>query len=100
MPTWRADQCVLVDRAGMTDLDEVVDLGTALDAGFAYRGTVDGRICSDLDVIFEHNAARLRYLEPFFLGRAGVAKTVRSDRRIVVNDAVTADLTVFTNRTV
>ena len=46
------DQGVFVDGARVADLDEVVDLGPAFDTGFADRGTVDRRICTDLDIVF------------------------------------------------
>src|SRR6478752_1021000 len=76
-------QRVLVDGARMPDLHEVVDFRSAFDPRFADRRTIDRRICTDLDIIFKHDAAHLRYLQPAFFLVLRVAETVRADRRIV-----------------
>src|SRR5580765_5276392 len=82
----------------MPDLHEVVYFRSAFDPRFADRGTIDRRICTDLDIIFKHDAADLRYLQPAFLLVFRIAETVRPDRRIVLHDTVTPNLAVFPDR--
>src|SRR5688572_9253997 len=79
----------------MSDLDEVVDLRTALDPRLADRRAVDRRVRSDLDIVLENNTAGLRNLQPSLLFVLRVTESVRADRRVVVNDAIRADLAIL-----
>jgi len=94
----RTNERVLIDGARMSDLYEVVDLSAAFDARFADRGAIDGRVCADLDIVFEHDATGLRNLEPGFFSSLCVTKTIAADRRVVVNYATRADLAILTHR--
>src|SRR5690606_24507240 len=78
-------------------LDEVVDLRTASYSGFADGRPVDGGIRADLNVILDNDNAGLRYFKPLFFFGLGVAETVRTDRRIIVDNTVITDSTIFAN---
>ena len=94
----RANQCVFFDRAGMSDLHEIVNFRAAFDSRFADRSTINRRIRADLDIIFQHNSPDLRNFQPSFFFRLCITETVRTDCRVIVNDAVFADLAIFADR--
>ncbi len=48
----------------MAYVDQVVDLGAASDAGFAYAGAVDAGICLDLGIALYHYVAGLHDFVP------------------------------------
>ena len=50
---------MLAHHAVVPDLDQVVDLGAAADAGDIQRRTIDGRVGSNLDVVLDDNAPDL-----------------------------------------
>src|SRR5262249_24099493 len=97
-PCLRTDQRIFLDRTRMPDLYKVIDLCSAFYTRFADRGAVYRRIGADLDVIFEHNPIHLWDLQPAFFLVPCVTETIGTDRRIIVNDAVTPDLAIFANR--
>ncbi len=96
----RAKQGVLSDGRGMPYLDQVVDLGTAPDAGFANNGAIDAGICLDLDLVFEHGRARVERLGPAAFGVASEAEAVRADDCAVAERYVVAEAAVFPNNRV
>ena len=59
-----AEEGVFADRRAVADLDEVVDFGAGVDAGFADGGAVDGGVGLDFDVVFEDGRAGLEDLVP------------------------------------
>ena len=63
-PTWAQSRVSGADRGAVADLDEVVDLGAGVDAGFADGGAVDAGVGLDLDVVFKDGAARLQDFVP------------------------------------
>src|SRR5207245_5682989 len=56
----RGNHHVFSDLAVVADVDQVVDLGAAPDAGDFQGSAVDGRVGADLDVIGDFEAAGLR----------------------------------------
>src|SRR5688572_30423550 len=81
----------------MADLNQIVDLRSTFYPRLADRRAIDRRIRTDLDIVFDHNPADLRDLEPTFLFILGISKTVRSDRRVVMDDAIRTDLAILAN---
>ena len=74
----------------MTDLDQIVQLRAALDARFAGGRSIDCSIRTDLNIIFDHNSANLRNLQPVPIFVLGKSEAVRPDDGVVVNnDALT-----------
>ena len=58
MPACATIDAALADRAVVSDLHEVVDLGAAADPRVAERAAVDGRVGADLDVVLDPRRAR------------------------------------------
>ena len=79
----------------MADLDEVVDLGAGVDAGFADGGAVDAGVGLDFDVVFEDDRAGLEDLVPGAVGLAGEAEAVGADDGAVLQDDVVAEVAVL-----
>src|SRR5205814_6519500 len=67
------------DGDTVRDLYEVVDLGPFTDARLADRWPVDGRIRTDLDVVFDDDAGVLRDLEVRAVGLLHEAEPVAAD---------------------
>ena len=63
-PTWAQSRVSFADGRAVADLDEVVDLGAGVDAGFADGGAVDAGVGLDFDVVFEDGGAGLEDLVP------------------------------------
>ena len=58
----RDEDDVFADVAVVADVDEVVDLGSAADAGLLERAAVDGGVGADFDVVFDEEGSLLREL--------------------------------------
>src|SRR5438128_11521815 len=69
------DDRVLADLDVVTDLHEVIDLGSAADDRLSQGGAVDRRVGADLDVVLDQHGADLRDL-PVFFTVEGVAEAV------------------------
>jgi hypothetical protein len=54
------NQTMPPDRAVVSDLDKIVDLGALADDGVASRAAIDRRIGADLDLILDYDAPGLR----------------------------------------
>ena len=93
----RANQRVFFDRAGMSDLHEIVNFRAAFYSRFADRSAVNRRIRADFHIVFDDDTSRLRNFQPTFFFVFSVAETVRADSRIVVNNTIFADFAIFTN---
>src|SRR5687768_4430491 len=97
-PGLRTNERVFVDGARMSDLHKIVDLRTTLDARLADRCGVDRGIRAHLDIIFQNDTPDLGDLHPMFVFVLCIAKTVRADGRVIVDDTIRADLTILPNR--
>src|SRR5205814_2525375 len=82
------------------DLHEVVDLGPFTDARLAHRRSVDGRIRTDLDVVFDDDAGVLRDLEVRAVGLLHETEPVAADHGAVLHDNAIAEHHPFANRRV
>jgi len=95
----RAQQGIAAHRGAMAYLDEIIDLGAGMDAGFADAGAVDAGIRLDFDVVFENGRAGLNDFVPGFAGwhpgLFGEAEAVRSDDGSVLEDDIVAKLTML-----
>src|SRR5712692_6852587 len=87
-PSLGADDGVLSDATGVADLDEVVDLRAASDAGLADGSAIDAGVGLDLDIIFDHDSAGLDDLVVRAVAAAGA----------VGDDDVGPNARAFTNR--
>src|SRR3989338_2524459 len=90
-----AEQGVLADRRGVADLDEVVNLGAAADAGFADGGAVNGGAGLDFDVVFDNDRPRLRDLVVAAGVLAGEAVAVAADDGGVLQNDAMSQLTML-----
>ncbi len=81
----------------MAYLNEVVHLGSGLDAGFANRRTVDAGIGLDFYVVFKDGGTGLLNLVPRTLRLLGEAETIGSNDGSILQDDMIAELTVLTD---
>jgi hypothetical protein len=101
MPTWPAmtapsptgqgnENDVFANVTIVADVDEVIDLRAAADPSLLQSASVDGGVCANLNIVFDHHRSLLRKL--CVSARCGVtheAKTIRSNHCAGVNhDAV------------
>src|SRR5947207_11349767 len=70
----------------MTNLDEVVNLGPALNAGLAGRRPIDGGVRADLNVVFDDDLADLRNLQPASVFVFSEAESVAPEDCVIVNN--------------
>src|SRR5947208_16870727 len=74
----------------MSDLDQIVNLGSTSDVGFANTGAVDAGICLNLHIIFNHRRPGLDNFVPAAGVILGKAKTIAAnDYAILQNDVIT-----------
>src|SRR5438046_8064683 len=74
----------------MSDLEQIVNLGSARDMGFANTGAVDAGICLNLHIIFNHRRPGLDNFVPAAGVILGKAKTIAAnDYAILQNDVIT-----------
>src|SRR3989338_7703628 len=94
-PHLGAEQAVLAYARGVADLDEVVNLGAAADAGFADGGAVNGGAGLDFDVVFDNDRPRLRDLVVAAGVLAGEAVAVAADDGGVLQNDAMSQLTML-----
>src|SRR5688572_11320207 len=82
----------------MTNLHEIVELRAATDPAFTNRSAIDRRARADLHVIFKHDSAGLRNLQPALLLVPRVTKPVATDHRVVEDHDALADDRALANR--
>src|SRR5437588_2032294 len=75
-PNLRADQVVWTDYTSVTDVDEIVDLGSSHDTSLAERGAINRGACADLNVVFDRYCACLQDAVPFTVCLLGVSEAV------------------------
>jgi hypothetical protein len=85
-----AEESILTDRRAVPHLNEIIDLGSSMNAGFADRGSIDAGVGLNLDGIFEDCGAGLKDLVPGPVGLAGEAKTVCADNGSVLKNDIVA----------
>src|SRR5947199_9244597 len=74
----------------MSDLDQIVNLGSTSDVGFANTGAVDVGICLNLHIIVNHRRPGLDNFVPAAAAILGKAKTIAAnDYAILQNDVIT-----------
>src|SRR2546427_12712123 len=75
----------------MSDLDQIVNLGSTSDVGFANAGAVDAGICLNLHIIFNHRRPGLDNFVPAAGIILGEAKTIAANDYSILQDHVIAD---------
>src|SRR5437899_8402498 len=74
----------------MSDLDQIIDLGSARDMGFANTGAVDAGICLNLHIIFDHRRPGLDNFVPAAGVILGETETIATnDHTVLQNDVIT-----------
>ena len=58
-PNLRDNQAMAADRAVVSDMHKIIDLGALADYGIAGGAAVDGRIGADLDVVLDDGPSDL-----------------------------------------
>src|SRR5215831_8540755 len=82
----------------MPNLHQIVELRAALDAGLAGGSAIDGGVGADFHVVFDDDAADLRYFQPAPVLVFGESEPIRSDDCVVMDDDTLADGRVCANR--
>ena len=93
-----ADDVVLSDDAGMTDLTEAVNFRSALHASFTEAGTIDGRERLNLDIILYNGDTGLEDLMLRAIGALCESETVTTDHDAIVQRDSVANTCVFADR--
>src|SRR5208283_5924296 len=91
----RDEQRVVAYGATVADLDQVVDLRAAPNAGFANAGAVDAGVGLDLDVAFDDHVAGLTDIVPVSRVVLGEAKPVDADLGAVLQQNVVSQSAEF-----
>src|SRR5438132_12758582 len=81
----------------MSDLDQIVNLGSTSDVGFANTGAVDAGICLNLHIIFNHRRPGLDNFVPAAGIILGETKTIAADDYSILQDHVIADAAVLSH---
>ena len=87
------DDAVAADQAVMSDLTEIIDLGSFADDGVAQSAAVDLGARSDLDVVVNDDTPDLRDLD-MLLAVGDVAEAVLADMTAGVNHHPVSDMGV------
>src|SRR6185503_18057993 len=82
----------------VSDLHQVVHLGTGADARLAHCRPIDSRIRSDLDVVLNHDAAPLRDLQMRAVGLPGDSKSLAPNDGALLQDDTVAKHAAVTDR--
>ena len=85
------------DRAVVSDLHQIVDLGALADDGIAGGAAVDGRIGADLHIVLNDDAAGLRDFLMALRARQ-IAKPVLADTGARMDDDAIADQRMLDRR--
>src|SRR3984957_20887499 len=70
--------------AGVTHLDQIIDLGAAPDTGFAHGGAVDHAVRLNFHVVLDDGDAGLAHLVPASVGVARKTIAIAADRHAVL----------------
>ena len=90
-------QHVAADGHAVADLHEVVDLGAGLDARFAHRRAIDGRVGAQLDVILDDDRGHLGNLLVRPIAPAHEAVAVAADDDAVLENHAIANRHALTH---
>ncbi len=86
----RAEKIVLADFDIVSQMAEVIDLGTAADDGVVHRAVVDGGAGADFDVISDDSAAELADVMVMALFIGGEAEALTADDGVRTKDDAVA----------
>jgi len=92
-----AKEGILADSGTVAYLNEVVDFGPGVNAGFADGGAVDTGVGLDFNCVLKDGGARLKNLVPGAIGLACEAEPVSADDGAVLKDDIVSELAVFAN---
>src|SRR5271169_3385080 len=92
-----AEQRVLSYFAGVADLHEIVNFRAAADLRLADRGTVNGGVSLDLDVVADDGGARLTHFVPMAVRFAREAEAVAADDDSVLQQDAVAKAAILAN---
>ena len=90
-----AQHGVSADLGSVANQDEVIELGTAADAGFADCGAIHASIGLYFDVVFEHGRAGLLHFVPGSVLLPGEAEAVTADYGAILQDDAMTDAAKF-----
>ena len=86
----RAEEIVLADFDIVSQVAEVIDLGTAADNGIIHRTVVDGGAGADFDVVADDSAAELADVMVMALFIGGEAEALTADDGVRTKDDAVA----------
>lgn len=89
-PCISADKTTLSHLNIVSDLDEVVNFSAIPDDGATKRGPINGAICANLNIIFDHNISDLRNL-------SGPTGSIDISKPVGPNDSSTVNNTPGAN---
>jgi hypothetical protein len=93
----RGEQHVLAEHDAVAHLDEVIELRPGLDPRLADGRPIDGRVGANLDIVFDHDRARLRNLLMRSIGARRKPVAIAAHHRAVLDDHPRADGAPFAN---
>ena len=82
----RAEEVVFADFDIVSQMAEIIDLGTAADDGIVHRAIVDGGAGADLDVVSDDGTAELANVMVMTLFIGGEAEALASDDGVRTKD--------------
>ncbi len=86
------------DRHVMSDLHQVIDLGSSTDNGWPKGPPIDASIRADLDIALDDDVPQLGHLSKTELWIWSVAESIRADDRVVMDRYAVLDLSSIPNR--
>src|SRR5262249_26352082 len=93
----RGEQNVAPNRDAVSDLHEIVDLGSGTNPRLPDGRSIDRRVGANLDVVFDDDAADLGNLLMGAIRPRGEAEAVAADDGAVLNDDAIANLHALAN---
>ena len=91
----RAQQRIFANVRCVANVNQVVDLYSARDAGFADAGTIDARVRLHLYVVADDDRRRLRNFVPVSFGGFGEAEAIRANHDAILQDHIIPDVYIF-----
>jgi hypothetical protein len=77
---------MLTNANVVRNVHQVIQPDTILDDGIIERATVNRRVGANFNIIANQYTTNLRYFHPAFIA-AGIAETIRTNYRAVMNNA-------------
>src|SRR5690242_7302298 len=88
----RTNQVVRTDLTAVSDVHQIIDLGSVADSRRAKSSSIDRCPSAYLDIVIDHHGSRLKNLIPLAALLFCKTEPIGSDNRVAVLDTVRSDL--------